>query len=1043
MFSKFYENKKFNKLNESLDNINSFNKKIFVEKLNEGIKNEDYCIFIDTNVNSKNIISFGNKKGTILDFGYDYIIKKLNIKNYIKLPLFNTFYKNIKIEIKNKIKCYKNFIIIGLDNIYENIIASRNRFNVFSENIKLIVLFPDNYNKNYLFFKDVIINNYLISSIKHIHKDYNNNIIDISENFTNNIFSISKKSIENIYNLFSKIKNWYDIFVIIYYIKKNNKIYNENYLEKIKYNNLILFLDNEYKKIYYKTIYNKNNEGLFMFTKKNKNIIITTKIEEKNIIEFIINNKKYNSCCYLLKKSPFFFIPSYKNFDFVDLKKINLYVKNIYIENYSLPEEDYPLILYYLLIDMCQINLNCDDKKTKNITKNIVRMILEEERLNENRTQLDYLKFNKPKISSVRFSSFNIQQILSLCKNNPYDSFEENMNLWLDIVNIIDNQQIFQYQNNVFKRYDFVNNKTKFETVIYNNYYGRNYISCYVKEHIIYDDINCEGGFNCAINYKNDSELKKCILCESILKKEELIIYNKEYDSNKIVKKLLLEINEINKTNEVDKIKKNKVCNYKDFGNMLSSYDTNLVPDLVSLSDIDFGKKELVEEFNKYFNIYMTYPKIKYIYLHLKKNENKDIYIKNKTIQDFNKEIYHKFNFLNNINFDNICIAGGFCRSILLGKEVNDIDFFMYNLDDKDIKERINLLFRELTTEIKKTDNEMKFILIYKSGNKVLELLCYKTNSNSEYCNFDSFVDIMENIKVINEESYEKLDNFINRTSVIYKIQLVLVNHKNKNDIINNFDIEPSKVLYDGDNVYFTNYSCICYKYMVNFISKKTQDKIFITSRIKKYLDYGFDLLVIIGEKNISRHKFIKIEEYNFLNYIFKIKKTTIEREKIISSSEIINISNKTYMDTKTSYYNKINYYCSVLPNKNTQSIYKSVLYETFKYILNNNMYYKDDKSEHIYYEHFNDIILEINEQFRNGNTNIETISQTEIFRERFIKNMNEQSKSEETNELNEDNKSEIENKKFKKNNFFSKRVDFDYYVNREKYKMKDIINIF
>lgn len=53
-----------------------------------------------------------------------------------------------------------------------------------------------------------------------------------------------------------------------------------------------------------------------------------------------------------------------------------------------------------------------------------------------------------------------------------------------------------------------------------------------------------------------------------------------------------------------------------------------------------------------------------------------------RTSEEFDNLIKNKFEFLDYIDWSNIVIAGGFCRSLLLNQPVSDLDFFIYGLND-------------------------------------------------------------------------------------------------------------------------------------------------------------------------------------------------------------------------------------------------------------------------------------------------------------------------------------------------------------------------
>ena len=184
-----------------------------------------------------------------------------------------------------------------------------------------------------------------------------------------------------------------------------------------------------------------------------------------------------------------------------------------------------------------------------------------------------------------------------------------------------------------------------------------------------------------------------------------------------------------------------------------------------------------------------------------------------KTKSAFLKEVSTSCgNFLLDIDMTNVCVAGGFCRSILLDQTINDIDLFFYGLGDNEIVPR----FKKLITDIAKSLGG-SYLAIYKSNTNVFELLRYTTIGSKK--------------------------------KTTHKIQIILVSNVTMQSILEKFDLDSSKVIFDGVDIYFDTSSYNSYKYMINIVNEKLYTNTY-DHRLKKYFDYGF--AIVMPELNLE-----------------------------------------------------------------------------------------------------------------------------------------------------------------------------------------------
>ena len=252
----------------------------------------------------------------------------------------------------------------------------------------------------------------------------------------------------------------------------------------------------------------------------------------------------------------------------------------------------------------------------------------------------------------------------------------------------------------------------------------------------------------------------------------------------------------------------------------------------------------------KFINLLCSVTEAISIYIILYNDINNDNYIK--------VIIKKNFPYINYLINNNICVAGGFLRSIILNQTVNDIDFFIYGY--------VENYFVLIDNFIKIITNyfKSKFIIhLYKPQNKVLEIIITSC--------FD----------------------------IIIKIQLILVNNEDIDSLLSSFDMNPCKIAYNGVEIIRKNECIDAYKYLINDIRDIDINKcINLDYRIKKYLNYGFDLIIEKNELKIKLNTVIKISN-NLMANIININENIIE----------IDLINNNYLENKEESNSKIEPY--------------------------------------------------------------------------------------------------------------------------------------
>lgn len=276
--------------------------------------------------------------------------------------------------------------------------------------------------------------------------------------------------------------------------------------------------------------------------------------------------------------------------------------------------------------------------------------------------------------------------------------------------------------------------------------------------------------------------------------------------------------------------------------------------------------------------------------------------------------VIEKYPFLSKINMKNVCIAGGFCKSILLDQNVNDIDFFLYGLPNKRLIIKLTSLINEIMDQLKKEYPNILFLVLYKETSHVLELISFDVDKKLNINNIK---------KNLTKQLKHKIDD-CDGITFLNKMQFILTRNENIADIINNFDLMSSSVAYDGRHVYFNDKASFAYKYMINIIDESNYSDLF-DFRLLKYYSSGFS----IGIKNMPD---IKLES----NSNLKINKCIFNIMELNGNNIIVD-SEPTIDDNENDNLKCKNFYTDISGSEKTTI---GVLSTVQKYIeLNNTTY--------------------------------------------------------------------------------------------------------
>ena len=468
-------------------------------------------------------------------------------------------------------------------------------------------------------------------------------------------------------------------------------------------------------------------------------------------------------------------------------------------------------ILCLLLIDMLFVNLSNVSQDTKNNYIKLATVMLNAKTYGTDTTIIEELK-NK--------------------KNLPtYEYFDEylnknNMNLksgclWFGILCCLNNAHVLNSQKHIYEKdlNDFLVNNNLLEGDFISHL--KNIFNAEFKEisfkqkytlpyHEVLSSIPCTNTYINESEYNKDNEFCKCPLCGELLRTSSITINLNENSTD-----IIIENKKYHNSNQ-EKIK------------LVLSNDNSLL----KINDLDFNT---------------TSYDIQNVILTDILNTSKMII---KTKEKFIEKVASKYPFLENLDMGNVCLAGGFVKSILLGQKMKDFDFFVYGVDNP--VARTVKLVNDLVDNIKKTypDTKNKFLYVYKPMFNVFEIVYFEdptnhfdsdfTASNFSKYKFDSLRTFDKNNVVNRDKNYFE-DGDSKGIKIKHRFQFILCKFNSIQNILETFDITPSCVAFDGHDVYFTNNSYQSYKYMINIVKTNRWTYLY-DSRMSKYLSYGFDI---------------------------------------------------------------------------------------------------------------------------------------------------------------------------------------------------------
>jgi hypothetical protein len=678
----------------------------------------------------------------------------------------------------------------------------------------------------------------------------------------------------------------------------------------------------------------KKYSSLIQKTTDNKNVIIiasANNVKDRIILaNKIFNNGGFNIDKYNVPMLPLDIELDHDTYD----QCVRQWIRANYSKKYNINAAS-DIILYYFLADAMRVFLSNVSIELKNSYRQLVKLMLDRKRYGTYTTEYDYLQDNPPasvtgSVSKINYILYKTMKYCGLVKDTTNnvddisddDSESENKDEYDFTKELIIKPMTFWYAFILsFGDESLINSQYVFcEQSLKDDNMDNIQLINFMHNHIInINEIDCSDmsdyDYTCYITLEHTDKtggylLPPHRLTKNVVCAPNMILSSDAYQTIKLNNHNTCPIcyNEIDfnnfkwikSKNEIlqEELLKNssKLPNLNEPYYDINSFDIVQIDESVYKIDNDLT----IHKMNDcHFDTVAYTINSPYIQEALGTRS-----IEVKTQEEFNKIVYFRYPFLKEVNLDNVVIAGGFCRSILLKQKMKDFDFFIHDENDNHMN-IFNRLLKDTLTSIKKQHPTVKFLSMYKHLFNVYEVVCVLDPNNffkENYCldNFDKFkfnslhiydrntiidpesgkvyrlkksfrkthrLHISSDDEISDEDEINELiknkdysnyfeDGDVNGVRMIYRLQFILTKNKNIENIFDGFDLYPSRVAFDGSTTYFTKKSEQAYKYMINVINENNYSTLFDT-RISKYFTYGFS--IVLPEFNIDTIKNDKV----------------------------------------------------------------------------------------------------------------------------------------------------------------------------------------
>ncbi len=237
--------------------------------------------------------------------------------------------------------------------------------------------------------------------------------------------------------------------------------------------------------------------------------------------------------------------------------------------------------------------------------------------------------------------------------------------------------------------------------------------------------------------------------------------------------------------------------------------------------------------------------------------------------------------FFSKVKTENILIAGGCVIGTLLqSKWDNDIDIFIYGLNQEEANNKINQLVEEIYASYQDYLLSEHFKQMRKEGTILEDIkpeeLLYMLSDKLDITN------------VRNKHCLTLQFGFGEKIQIIFRL------YRSISEILHGFDLGSSAIGYDGKNIYFTSLGKFAYEYLSNIVDTSRRSTTY-EKRLMKYQSRGFQIILPNLDINKLRREYFQynmVEVCKLPYFVFSyrnIKGNKIYFDKLLEWGIIVN----------------------------------------------------------------------------------------------------------------------------------------------------------
>ncbi|ARA71907.1 hypothetical protein BNJ_00065 [Kaumoebavirus] len=195
------------------------------------------------------------------------------------------------------------------------------------------------------------------------------------------------------------------------------------------------------------------------------------------------------------------------------------------------------------------------------------------------------------------------------------------------------------------------------------------------------------------------------------------------------------------------------------------------------------------------------------------------------------KRFYDNNPYLKDVNMTNVLIAGGSVSATIIGSDYDDVDLFIYGLDDA------------------KRDLKLRYLI------KAISAAMYAREINISH--------ISGFIEMNSEDQFDRVYTIRNQNCVTIKnsyrkVQIILRKYNTAPEVIQGFDLGSSAIGINGNKVILTPLAKFAYEYGLNIIDTDRRSTTY-EARLAKYFQRGFGIVMPYFQGEVRPKKPITI----------------------------------------------------------------------------------------------------------------------------------------------------------------------------------------